>query len=75
MLKKIKNVKREVIAATTVLMRLCITSQIRVSQFSCPIRCSQTHVYSVRQVWDLTWLCDVLVTPHTVVTTDNEPGG
>lgn len=26
-------------------------------------------------VWDLTWLCDVLVTPHTVVTTDSEPGG
>lgn len=27
------------------------------------------------EVWDLTWLCDVLVTPHTVVTTDSEPGG
>jgi len=23
----------------------------------------------------LTWLCEVLVTPHTVVTTDREPGG
>ena len=23
----------------------------------------------------LTWLWDVLVTPHTVVTTDREPGG
>lgn len=31
--------------------------------------------HQIQQVWDLTWLCDVLVTPHTVVTTDNEPGG
>lgn len=39
------------------------------------MRSTQTHFDSVGQVWDLTWLCDVLVTPQTVVTTDNEPGG
>lgn len=35
----------------------------------------QTHFYFLGQVGDLTWLCEVLVTPQTVVTTDNEPGG
>lgn len=29
---------------------------------------------SVRVLTCPTWLCDVLVTPHTVVTTDSEPG-
>jgi len=27
------------------------------------------------KLYSLTWLCEVLVTPHTVVTTDTEPGG
>lgn len=33
------------------------------------------HIFTLKQKGDLTWLWEVLVTPHTVVTTDTEPGG